>query len=349
VRQWDATTGAQIGLAPRWLCQWRAGDAGGPPKWIKPQLTRNVDEAPTGNDWLHEIKYDGYRMHARLDRGKIQLLTRTGLDWSRRYPRTIEALRSLPAKTAYLDGELCAPRPDGVPAFSRLQAAMDEGRIDDLMFIVFDLLYLNGRSMAALPLIERKERLRALFARSIGGLRFSDHVVGDGPRFHEEACRLGVEGVISKRVDRAYAPGDRRFWLKSKCLNREEFIVIGWSEPSGSRSHFGALLLGYYSDDGKLHYAGRAGTGFSETELKRLASVLRPLEVQRMPLDRPPPRETRFGSPLELSRVHWVRPEVVVEVTYLTWTEGGLLRAVSYQGQREDKPARQVVRSTPHP
>ena len=152
---------------------------------------------------------------------------------------------------------------------------------------------------------------------------------------------------MSKRVDRPYAPGDRRFWLKSKCLNREEFIVIGWSEPSGSRSHVGALLLGYYGDDGKLHYAGRAGTGFTETELKRLADVLRPLEVQRMPLDKPPPRETRFGSPLELSRVHWVRPKVVVEVTYLTWTEGGLLRAVSYQGQREDKPAKQVVRSAP--
>src|SRR5262245_10153600 len=139
-------------------------------------------------------------MHARLDRGKIQLLTRTGLDWSKRYRQTIEALRSLPAKTAYLDGELCALRPDGVPAFSRLQAAMDEGRTDDLVFIVFDLLYLNGKSMAALPLIERKERLRALFKRPILGLRYSDQVVGHGPRFHQEACRLGVEGVISKRI-----------------------------------------------------------------------------------------------------------------------------------------------------
>jgi len=145
-----------------------------------------------GDDWLHEIKYDGYRMHARLDRGKIQLLTRTGLDWSRRYRRTIEALRSLAMKTAYLDGELCALRPDGVPVFSRLQAAMDQGRTDDLVFIVFDLLYLDGKSIAALPLIERKERLRSLFARPIPGLRFSDHVVGNGPRFHEEACRLGV-------------------------------------------------------------------------------------------------------------------------------------------------------------
>jgi ATP-dependent DNA ligase len=209
------------------------------------------------------------------------------------------------AGAAYVDGELCALRPDGVPAFSRLQAAMDEGRTDDLVFIVFDLLYLNGKSTAALPLIERKELLRALFKRQFRGLRFSDHVIGNGPRFREQACQMGVEGVVSKRVDGPYAPGDRRFWLKSKCLNREEFIVIGWSEPSGSRSHFGALLLGYYSDDGKLHYAGRAGTGFTEMELKRLAGVLRPLETRQMPLDKPPPRETRFGSPLELSRVHW--------------------------------------------
>src|SRR5262249_40754928 len=240
--------------------------------------------------------YDGYRMHARLDSGKIQLLTRTGLDWSRRYRFTIEALRFLRVKTAYLDGELCALRPDGVPAFGRPQAAMDEGRTDDLVFIVFALLYLNGTGMAALPLIERKERLRALFARPIPGLRFSDHVVGNGPRFHEEACRLGVEGVISKRIDRPYAPGNRGLWLKSKCLNREEFIVVGWSEPSGSRQHFGALLLGYYTDAGRLHYGGRAGTGFTETELKRLAGVLQPLEVRRMPLDKPPPRETRFTA-----------------------------------------------------
>src|SRR5215813_6530012 len=179
--------------------------------------------------------------------------------------------------------------------------------------------------------------------------RLSDHVVGNGQRFLEEARRLGVEGVVSKRVDRPYVSGDRGSWLKVKCLNREEFIVIGWSQPSGSRKHFGALLLGYFGDDGKLHYAGRAGTGFTETELKRLADLLRPREMKRMPLNKPPPRETRFGSPLELSRVHWVRPKVVVEVTYLTWTEGGLLRAVSYQGQREDKPARQLVRSIRHP
>jgi ATP-dependent DNA ligase len=147
------------------------------------------------------------------------------------------------------------------------------------------------------------------------------------------------EGAISKQADRPYGPGDRGIWVKSKCLNREEFVVVGWTDPEGSRSHLGALLLGYYTDDGRLHYAGRAGTGMTEKELKRLAGVLKPLQVSKMPLAEPPPRDSRFGSPLKLARVHWVRPELVVEVTYLTWTEDNLLRQVSYQGQREDKPA----------
>ena len=260
------------------------GTTSRPPKWIKPQLTRLVDEAPAGDGWVHEIKYDGCRMHARIDGDDIKLMTRTGLDWSRRYERTIQALHALPAKSAYLDGELCALNGDGVPVFSRLQAAMDEGRIGDLVFFAFDLLFLNGESLAQLPLLERKERLQRLFKKEIGGLRYSDHVTGGGPRFREHACKLGLEGVISKRADRPYAPGDRGIWAKSKCLNREEFVVVGWTDPEGSRSHIGALLLGYYTDDGRLHYAGRAGTGMTDKELKRLAGVLAPLQVPKMSL-----------------------------------------------------------------
>jgi bifunctional non-homologous end joining protein LigD len=259
-----------------------------PPTWIKPQLTRLVDEAPTGKDWLHEIKYDGYRMHARIDGGNIQLLTRTGLDWAHRYRRTIEALGSLKVKSAYLDGELCALNSDGVPVFSRLQAAMDEGKTDKLVFFAFDLLFLNGESTAGLPLIQRKARLQRLFKKEIGGLRYSEHVAGDGPQFRAQACKLGLEGVISKRADRPYAPGDRGIWVKSKCLNREEFVVVGWTDPEGSRRHIGALLLGYYTEDGRLHYAGRAGTGMNDRELERLAGVLSPLQTPKMPLAAPP-------------------------------------------------------------
>jgi bifunctional non-homologous end joining protein LigD len=198
-------------------------------------------------------------------------------------------------------------------------------------------------------LVERKARLVRLFRKDIPGLRYSEHVAGDGPRFRAQACKLGLEGAISKRADQPYAQGDRGIWVKSKCLNREEFVVVGWTDPEGSRSHIGALLLGYYTEDGQLLYAGRAGTGITDKELKRLAGVLKPLAVPKMPLAEPPPRDSRFGSPLKLSRVDWVRPEMVVEVTYLTWTEDNLLRQVSYQGQREDKPAKQVVRSIPHP
>jgi bifunctional non-homologous end joining protein LigD len=186
-----------------------------------------------------------------------------------RYRRTVEALQRLPVKSAYLDGELCALNGDGVPVFSRLQAAMDEGRTDQLVFFAFDLLFLNGESTAQLPLVERKERLKRLFRKKIDGLLYSDHVAGDGPSFRKHACQLGLEGAISKRADRPYAPGDRGIWVKSKCLNREEFVVVGWTDPEGSRSHIGALLLGYYTKDGRLHYAGRAGTGMTENELKR--------------------------------------------------------------------------------
>jgi bifunctional non-homologous end joining protein LigD len=218
-----------------------------PPKWIKPQLTRLVEEAPSRDGWLHEIKYDGYRMHARIDGKDIKLLTRTGLDWSHRYRASIEALRGLKVKSAYIDGELCALNADGVPVFSRLQAAMDEGRTDQLVFFAFDLLFLNGAKTAALPLVERKARLQRLLRKTINGLRYSEHVAGDSPRFRAEACKLGLEGAISKRADQAYAPGDRGIWVKSKCLNREEFVVVGWTDPEGSRSHIGALLLGYYT------------------------------------------------------------------------------------------------------
>jgi bifunctional non-homologous end joining protein LigD len=320
-----------------------------PPNWIKPQLTRLVDEAPDGPTWLHEIKFDGYRMHARIDAGDIRLLTRTGLDWSHRYRSTISALRALPPQNAYIDGELCAVRADGVTSFSRLQAAMDEGRTGDLVFFAFDLLFLNGENTAQQPLIERKARLQDLLSKQSPGIRFTEHIVGDGPRFREHACRMALEGVVSKRIDRAYAPGDRGLWVKSKCLNREEFVVVGWTDPTGSRPHIGSLLLGYYTADGSLRYAGRVGTGITVVELKRLARRLAPLKRARMPLDVPPPRESRFGSPLELSRVHWVKPELVVEVTYLTWTEDNLLRQVSYQGERRDKPAAQVIRPIPYP
>jgi DNA ligase D-like protein (predicted ligase) len=319
------------------------------PEWVRPQLTQLVKEAPAGDQWLHEIKYDGFRMHARLDRGDVRLLTRNGLDWTAKYPRIAAAVAALDAHHAYLDGELCGVRPDGITSFSMIQMASDAGNAAGLVFFLFDLLYLDGKDLTARPLIERKERLAGLLAQAGSPLQYSDHQIGLGPAFYEKACPLGVEGIVSKRADAPYAPGNRGLWLKIKCLNREEFVVIGWTDPEGARPFLGALLLGYYDLAGRLTYAGRVGTGINQAELERLWQRLQPLAVSNMPLDLPPPHSTRFGSPLVLSRVHWLQPELVVEVKFLTWTEDNLLRQVVYEGLREDKPAADVRRDLPHP
>ena len=195
--------------------------------------------------------------------------------------------------------------------------------------------------------MERKTRLADLLKGAPESLRYNDHQIGHGPEFHRLACQHGLEGIVSKRTNGRYEP-DRRTWLKTKCLNREEFVVVGYSDPEGSRHRIGSLLLGYYTPQGKLIYAGRVGTGMPVAELERLWRRLQPLEIDKMPLAIPPPRGTRFGSPLVLSRVHWVRPEMVVEVSYAEWTPDGLLRHVVYLGEREDKLATEVRRSRPH-
>ena len=245
--------------------------------WIRPQLTQLVQAAPDGDQWLHEIKYDGFRMHARLDRGEVRLLTRNGLDWTAKYPQIAAAVAALPARQAYLDGELCGVRPDGITSFSMIQLASDAGNAAGLVFFLFDLLYLDGEDLTARPLIERKERLAGLLSQASSPLQYSDHQIGLGPAFYEKACRLGVEGIVSKRADAPYAPGNRGLWLKVKCLNREEFVVIGWTDPEGARPFLGALLLGYYDPDGRLTYAGRVGTGINQAELERLWRRLQPL------------------------------------------------------------------------
>jgi DNA ligase D-like protein (predicted ligase) len=319
------------------------------PEWAAPQLTQLVDAAPEGDEWLHEIKFDGYRMHARLNRGAVKLLTRTGLDWTHKYPAIAKAVAELDARQAYLDGELCGVGPEGITSFSIVQLASDSGNAAALVFFLFDLLYLDSADLRARPLIERKERLSTLLANAAPCLHYSDHVVGRGRAFYDKACAMHVEGIVSKRIEVPYTPGNRGLWRKVKSLNRAEFVVVGWTDPEGRRPYLGALLLAYYDPDGKLIYAGRAGTGMNDAELERLWHRLQPLATDAMPLDVPPPRGSRFGSPLVLSRIHWVRPELVAEVKFLTWTADNLLRQVVYQGLREDKPAAEVRRSVPHP
>jgi DNA ligase D-like protein (predicted ligase) len=284
-------------------------------------------------------------MHARLDRGDVRLLTRTGLDWTAKYPVIVAALRSVPVRQAYLDGELCGLRPDGLTSFALVQNAAEQRAGADLVHFVSDVLYLDGRDLMRLPLSDRKTELAQLLDHRHDAIRYSDHQIGQGPAFLPHACALGVEGIVSKRLDAPYSLGQRGLWRKVKCLNREEFVVVGWTDPEGNRPSIGALLLGYYSPDGRLIYAGRVGSGMRVDQLEDLLRRLAPLHTGEMPLEVvAPPRSTRFGSPLVLSRVHWVQPRLVVEVTYLAWTEDRLLRQVVYEGLREDKPAREVVR-----
>src|SRR5208282_3030929 len=223
-------------VGPRYLPQMS------PPKWIKPQLCKLAAKAPSGPLRVHEIKFDGYRIAARIDRGAVQLLTRSGLDWTAKYPATTAALAKLKVKSAYLDGELCGVRRDGVTSFELMQQASERGGAG-LVYFAFDLLELEGENLMALPLSERKSRLASLLTKPPNGIKFSDPEGGDGEAFRR--ARHGLEGLVSKRLDRRYLPDDRSAWAKTKCLNRGEFVIFGWSDPKGTRPFLGSLLLGF--------------------------------------------------------------------------------------------------------
>jgi DNA ligase D-like protein (predicted ligase) len=248
-------------------------------------------------------------------------------------------------KSAYIDGELCGVDEAGLPNFAQTQAATDGERGVHLVYYAFDLLHVDDRDVSTLQLIERKALLEPLVKDKLG-LQFNGHEAGDGELILKHAGKLGFEGVVSKTIDAPYAPGNRGLWRKAKALNRQEFVIVGWSDPEGTRPHLGALLLGYYTDDGNLIYAGRVGAGMSVRALVDLRRRLDPLARKTSPLSAPPPRSTRYGSRLVLSRVHWVEPKLVAEITYLTWTSDNLLRHTVYVGLQENKPADQVRRET---
>jgi DNA ligase D-like protein (predicted ligase) len=313
------------------------------PAFVPFQLSQLVEKPPSGAQWVHEVKLDGYRMAARIDNGGVRLLTRTGLDWTAKYPSAVAALSNIKVKTAYLDGELCGVDAAGLPSFAQTQAATDGERDVHLVFYAFDLLHLADWDVSKLPLVERKALLEPLVANK-PGLQFNGHDTGDGELILQHAGKLGFEGVVSKTIVASYAPGNRGLWRKAKALNRQEFVIVGWSDPEGSRPYLGALLLGYYADDGKLTYAARVGTGMPDKVLADLRRRLEPLARAKPPLTVLPPRKTRFGSPLVLSRVHWVEPKLVAEITYLTWTADNLLRHTVYVGLRGDKSAEGVRR-----
>ncbi|HKN87352.1 MAG TPA: DNA ligase D [Nitrospiraceae bacterium] len=306
------------------------------------QLATLTDRSPVGGEWLHEIKLDGFRMQCRVEKGKGQLLTRTGQDWTHRFPGVAQAAAQLPVQTALFDGELVALQPDGRSSFQLLQRALSEGADATLVYYAFDLLYLDGYDVSLAPLETRKDTLKHLLEAmpQDGPLRYSDHVVGGGQAFYEAACRLGLEGMIAKRKGAPYRGGRGGDWLKVKCLQRQEFVIGGFTDPSGSRTGFGALLIGVYEDD-RLIYAGRVGTGFSTGLLKTLAARLQQLRQTRTPF------HTRVPGPLR--NVHWVRPELVAEIAFTEWTSDHVLRHPSFQGLREDKKPIDVRREIAQP
>lgn len=314
------------------------------PAMIQPQLATLVDHAPTEAGWVHEIKYDGYRILARIDNGSVRLYTRNKNEWTGQFPSLVKALEPLAARGAWLDGEVVVLKADGTTHFQELQNAISIGREPDLTYMVFDLPYLDGYDLSEVPLIERKRLLEDLLRRSglSDRVRYSDHIAGDGSAVYNHACRFALEGVISKRADASYIPKRTRSWLKVKCLQRQEFVVGGFSEGSGSREGFGALLLGVYNDKDELIYSGRCGTGFSSVSLRELAERLSALEISKAPFVNPPRGYDAKG-------VHWVKPELVVEVEFSNWTSEGILRHPSFQGLREDKSPREIRRETVAP
>jgi bifunctional non-homologous end joining protein LigD len=303
-----------------------------------PQLAQLVKQAPSGDEWLHELKYDGYRIGCRIDGGSATLLSRNGKDWTAAFPEVARAAARLPVTSALIDGEVCVLLPDGRTSFQALQnlAAADRSR---LVYFAFDLLYLDGRPLLDEPLEARKAALKKI----VRGERilFSDHLDADGPEAHRQACRLRLEGIISKPRRAPYQSGKRAGWVKTKCVARQEFVVGGFTDPEGSRAGIGALLVGVYDKD-RLVFAGKVGTGFTTKVARDLRTTLDRLEVPQSPFVPPPPGWLGRNA-------HWVKPTLVAEVEFTEWTDEGKIRHPSFQGLRRDKRATSVVRENPHP
>jgi bifunctional non-homologous end joining protein LigD len=307
----------------------------------EPELATPVEASPHQPGWLSEVKFDGYRLLVFLDRGTARLVSRNGHDWTQRLPTVAREAAALHPGQALLDTELVALRKDGVSNFGDLQAALSEGKDGKLFLYAFDLLHLDGWDLRPCRLVDRKAVLRDLGSWD-GTLRFSEHYEGDAARLRQRACEMGLEGVMCKRADSPYRAGRSTSWVKVKCVGREEFIIIGWTPPQGSRTGIGSLHMGYRDRAGALHYAGGVGTGFSEQVLADLRRRLEPLKAAR------PAGLVRAGDPPDRA-ITWVRPEMVGEVQYAAWTGAGRLRHATFLGLREDKPAEEVVRDIPDP
>jgi bifunctional non-homologous end joining protein LigD len=308
------------------------------PDFVPPSLATLHDMPPSGSGWAHEIKFDGYRIQARLDHGKVRLLTRKGLNWREKFPNIAAAVAKLLARTALIDGEVVVEAKDGISSFSELQAALKAGERERFIYYVFDLLHLDGRDLTGLPMLERKGELARLLERAgRGPVKYSEHFLEEGPAVLRHACQMALEGIVSKRIDAPYRSGRSDSFIKTKCSNAQELVVGGYSPSTVLPRAIGALVVGYY-DGGQLVYAGRVGTGYTRTLARDLWKRLHPLETTAPPFDRIPPAEARRSD------VRWVEPKTVIEANLRGWTADGLVRQAAFKGVREDKSPQEVVR-----
>jgi bifunctional non-homologous end joining protein LigD len=313
------------------------------PDFVEPCLATLTSAAPENAGWVHEIKFDGYRMQARISGGKVTLKTRTGLDWTDRFTPITEACAALAPREAIIDGEIVSGDDNGISDFSALQDDLKSGRLDRLAYYAFDLLHLDGYDLTGAALVDRKRLLQALVAElpEHSPIKFSEHFETDGSVLLKHACKMQLEGIVSKQANAPYRPGRLGLWLKTKCANNQEFVVIGY-EPSDKKARtIRSLLLGYHSN-GELRYAGRVGTGWNEKEERDLSRRFALLARDKSSLDAIPLVERR-------AKVKWLEPRTVIEVDFRGWTRDKLVRQASYQGVREDKPASEVVREVEQP
>ena len=313
------------------------------PDLIKPQLATLVETAPMG-EWRYEIKFDGYRMLVRIDNGSVKLFTRNGHDWTAKLPRQAEALASLALDSAWLDGEVIAADEDGVPSFQILQNAFESGKSGAIVFYLFDMPYLNGIDLRGVAVEDRRVALAKVLERSEDDvLRFSEDFGEDASDLLTSACQMKMEGLIGKKLGSLYVSRRSDDWIKLKCKHRQEFVVVGYSEPKGARSLFGALLLGLHDkDSGELRYAGKVGTGFNEKTLKSIYTQLTPLEVDKPAVVNPP-------KGFEAKGVHWLKPELLAEVAFAEITKDGSVRHSVFHGLRNDKPAKEITEEKAKP